>query len=41
MLAAQLKADVTAALRWMNHAQPGEQVLPLVGGKLRRTEDQV
>ena len=41
MLAAQLKADPVAALRWMTHVQPIQLELPLIGGKLRRTEDQV
>ena len=41
MLHAQLTADPVAALKWMNHTQSGQQVLPLIGGKLRRTEDQV
>ncbi len=41
MLAAQLSADPVAALKWMNHPQPGQQALPLIGGKLPRTEDQI
>ncbi len=41
MLAAQLTADPVAALKWMKQVQPVQLELPLVGGKLRRTEDRV